>query len=134
MNVASFNVHGLNDALKRAALTRDLTAYKIDICCLQKTKVTELSDEVINNVRIILLQGKCRHYGLGFALNKYWATRLKSYESIDDHIAITTFTLSKNASIKIVNVYAPTQAKSDADVKVRDAFYDQLEAVLSKIN
>ena len=133
-NVASFNVRGLNDALKRAALTRDLTAYKIGICCLQETKFTELSDEVINNTRIIMLTGKFRHNELGFALNKYWATRLKSYETIDDRIAIATFTLSKNASMKIVNIYAPTQAKSDADVKVRDAFYGQLEAVLSKMN
>ncbi len=42
--IASFNVRGLTDPNKQHHLTKDLARYKIDICCLQETKVSELSD------------------------------------------------------------------------------------------
>ena len=60
--------------------------------------------------------------------------RIQSYESIDGRIAIATFKLTNRTSIKIVNVYGPTQAKSNNDERVRDAFYNKLETVLSQIN
>ena len=48
-NIASFNVRGLVKPEKRLALVQDLTSYHVDICCLQETKVTEHSDENIND-------------------------------------------------------------------------------------
>ena len=109
-NVTSFNVRGLNEALKRTALAKDL-AYKIDICCLQETKVNELSDNIINGFRVIIIPGKCQHYRLGFAINKFWAQRLQAYESIDDRIVIATFSITNKTLMKAINVCAPHRQK-----------------------
>lgn len=81
---------------------------------------------------MILLPGKCRHYGLGFVINKFWSKRLKFYEHVNDLIAIATFATSKNTTMKIINIYGPTQAKSNENKSVRDQFYDQLESILAK--
>ena len=40
-SVATFKVKGLKNHVKQEALSRDIEKYKIDICCLQKTKITE---------------------------------------------------------------------------------------------
>lgn len=129
--IASFNVRGLVKANKRHQLATDLARRLVDICVLQETKVSELSDELIGEYRLILLPGKCRHYGLGFAINKFWASRLQSYESINDRIAIATFTLSQRSSMKVINVYAPTQARANENTSERDEFYDKLNQILA---
>lgn len=132
-NIASFNVRGLTQALKRHQLAGDLASRQVDICGLQETKTREFSDEQINDYRLILLPGKCRYYGLGFAINKHWSSRLQSFESIDDRIAVATFKLSARTSLKVINVYAPTQARSNKNTAERDQFYDQLERLLRSI-
>ena len=45
--IATFNVHGLTAAEKKIDLARDINKYRIDICCLQETKVSSLCDETI---------------------------------------------------------------------------------------
>ena len=133
-NIASFNVRGLVKPEKRLALMQDLASYQIDICCLQETKVSEHSDENINDFRLILLPSKSRHYGLGFAMNKLWADRLLTYESISDRIAIAVFRLSKRSIIKVINVYAPTMALTTKYPRVREEVYEQLEGLMNKCN
>ena len=112
--IVSFNVRGLSQESNRHHLAQDLARYNIDICCLQEFKVSELSDEMEGSFRVILLPGKCRRYGLGFALNEHWTKILVTYESIDDRIAVAMFKLSERAFMKVAHVYAPTQAKSNA--------------------
>jgi exonuclease III len=120
--IASFNVRGLTDPTKQRQLTEDIARYHIDICCLQETKVSEFSDEIVGNTRVILLPGECRHYGLGFALNEAWANRLQSTKSISERIATATFKLSEHDAIMtVIKVYGPTQVKADADEKVKNS-------------
>jgi exonuclease III len=104
----------------------------VDICGFQETKCGELTDEQISDYRLILLPGKCCHYVRGFAVNKHWSDRLKNYESISDRIAVATFTLSPRTSMKVINIYAPTQARANKNEQERDQFYEQLERVLRK--
>ena len=47
--LATFNVQGINEASKRLEHISDMTSYKIDICCLQEIKVSEIRDEQIKN-------------------------------------------------------------------------------------
>ena len=117
-----------------ASLTRINVSYQVDIACLQETKVSELNDEKIDGYRVILLPTNSRHYGLGFALNKHWADRLLSYESISDRIAIATFRLFKRSIMKVINVYAPTSALANQKPSVREEFYEQLECQMRKCN
>lgn len=133
-NIASFNVRGLVKPEKRLALAKDLVSYQVDICCLQETKVSEHTDEMIGGYKIILLPSKTRHYGLGFALNKFWTDKLLTYEAISDRIAVATFQLSKRTTMKVVNVYAPTQMLANAKKQIIEEFYEQLDDLLCKIN
>ena len=127
MKIATFNVRGLTQKAKQQDLRKDMHDYDIDICCLQETKVTEESDQIENGYRLILLPSKCRHYGLGFIINRKWADRLISYTSISDRIAKAVFKLTKRTTITILNIYAPTQALTDKNQEQRDQFYEQLE-------
>ena len=40
-SVGTFNVRGLNDEYKQIELVRDIESYKVDVCTLQETKVTD---------------------------------------------------------------------------------------------
>jgi exonuclease III len=135
--IATFNVRGLTKLTKQRDLANDMSRYHIDVCCLQETKVSEFSDEVVDDVRIVLLPGKeCRHYGLGFAMNKDWANRLQHIDDVSDRVASATFKLSDNTTMTVINVYGPTQKRADDDksISIRDEFYDQLEATLNKVS
>lgn len=44
-SVATFNVRGLTNCVNQEALSRDIDKYKLDICCLQETKITEHFDK-----------------------------------------------------------------------------------------
>ena len=85
-------------------------------------------DAKLQLARLILLPGNCRHYGLGFAMNQ------KSFECVDDRIAVATFSTSKSTTMKVINVYDPTLMKAKEDQSIREIFSDQLENVLAKIN
>ena len=58
IKIGSFNVRGLMKPEKHSSLVRDHTSYKVDIGCLQETKVSELNDEIIDGYRVILLPSK----------------------------------------------------------------------------
>ena len=131
--IVTFNVHGLSAAEKKIDLARDINKYRVDICCLQETKVSALCDETIQNVKVILLPCKCRHYGLGFAINSRLAKRLISYKSVNDRIATATFKLSGRSTLKIINVYGPTLDKASKSPDERDRLYEQLDTELSKL-
>ena len=104
----------------------------IDICCLKETKTTHDIDAETRNNRLILLPGQCRHYGLGFAISKGWKDKLVGYKTICDRIASETFQISKRDKLVVLNVYAPTQARSNKNESEREDSYDQLEAVLQQ--
>lgn len=131
--IAIFNVHGLKAAEKKIDLTRDIIKYRVDICCLQETKVRDESDETIIDIRVILIPGKCRHYGLGFAMNKRSSQGLIKFNVINDRIAVATFRLSGRKELKIVNVYGPTLERSTKSPEERESFYEQLESEVRKI-
>jgi hypothetical protein len=65
-------------------------------------------------------------------MNKHWADRLISYKTFSDRIGVALFRLGRRSYLKVVNVYAPTQQRAKADKKVRDLFYDQLEAIVAE--
>ena len=70
-SVATFNARRLKYHVKQEALTRDIDKYKIDICCLQETKITEHFDKTtLHGNKLITKPSNGQHYGNGFILNK----------------------------------------------------------------
>ena len=129
-SLATFNVRGLATQAKQAQLAQDLGTYKVDIMCLQETKVSEQMDSRIDNTRLILIPGQCRHYGLGFALNAEWGQRLINYEPLGDRICVARFDIGREQRLIVINVYAPTQARATANASETDAFYERLAAAV----
>ena len=133
VKIATHNVRGLSNRTKQTCALNDLANYDLDICCLQETKVREEIDyeEDENKSRIILIPGRDkeigRHYGMGFVLNKMWSNKLKTYEYISDRIAKAEFELSNKRRLVVINVYAPTQARADANETEIEAFYSDLQ-------
>ena len=41
LTIASYNIRGLTDKLKKVQLSKDLKFYNDDVCCVQETKITE---------------------------------------------------------------------------------------------
>ena len=75
-NIGTFNVRGLTDEFKQEQLVHDVEKCKIDICCLQETKITENRDINIKDYRLITLQSNSRHYGNGFLISPKWKDRI----------------------------------------------------------
>ena len=119
-SLATFNVRGLVTQAKQAQLAQDLGTYKVDIMCLQETKVSEQMDSRIDNTRLILIPGQCRHYGLGFALNAEWGQRLINYEPLGDRICVARFDIGREQRLIVINVYAPTQARATANASTNN--------------
>ena len=86
--IGTFNVRGLNDKQKRAHLSNDIDNYKVDICCLQETKITEDIDTDINNNRLICFKSENHHYGTGFIVSNKWKNNIYRYWNLSDRISI----------------------------------------------
>ena len=125
---ATFNVRGLTNHVKQEALSKDIDKYKIDIRCLQETKITEHFDKTApHGNRLITIPSNSQHYGNGFILNKKWKNSVHAYWGISDRVLCTT---TKNRQIKkqdknkksdknlmahiitIINVYGPTTERA----------------------
>ena len=64
-NFGTFNIRGLNDKQKQTDLSNDIINYKLDICCIQETKITTDIDTDINGNRLICFNAENHHHGTG---------------------------------------------------------------------
>ena len=53
LTIASYNIWGLTDKLKKVQLSKNLKFYNVDVCCAQETKTTEDIDTNIRYYRLI---------------------------------------------------------------------------------
>ena len=49
LTIASYNIQGLTNKLKKIQLSKDLKLYNVDVCCVQETKITEGIDSNIHD-------------------------------------------------------------------------------------
>ena len=121
--IATWNIHGklyqeLNE--QKYDLIDDMERLKIQICCLQETKMTRDTDVSIpTRGRIINIAARTplgsRQWGLGFYISEEWKELPMKYEYVTDRIAVLQ--IKKLADQKkqytVVNVYAPTRKIPD---------------------
>ena len=62
--------------------------YKLDICCLQETKITNGVDTNINDHRLICIPTDCKHYGNGFIVSPKWKHNIHKYWKVSDRISV----------------------------------------------
>ena len=108
---------------------------KVDICAIQETKTCEADEHIIKNHKLILLNSKSRHYGLGFVISPKIADFVVSYNSISDRVAYLDLTLqSRNGQYKIfrfVNANGPTSTLVKKTPKISSQFYSQLNKAIN---
>ena len=133
--LATFNVRGLKKLYKQGCLSSDIENYKIDVCCLQETKIKEGIDEDIKGCRIISLPSVSHHYGNGFIVSKRWKGNIHKYWKVNERMAILQLKLKskekKEVTINIINVYAPHTQRVKEDAKELDDLYECLNELVS---
>ena len=65
VQIGSFNVRGISTNIAKENLINDLERYKLDLCCLQETKIRNGCDVNIEKHRLICFPSKCKDYGMG---------------------------------------------------------------------
>ena len=88
LNIATFNVRGLTKGFKKVNLVTDLERYKVDLCCLQETKIKNGCDINKKKHRIICFPTKNEHYGMGFLIHKKWKKFVHKAQTVNDRIAV----------------------------------------------
>ena len=95
--IATFNVRGLTQEYKQDQLSRDVNKYKLDICSIQETKITEDMDKNIQKNRLICFAtGKNKSHGNGFLVSKKWADSVNRYWKVSDRICVLELLTAKS--------------------------------------
>ena len=88
-SLGTFNVRGLCDELEKENLADDLERHKIDVCCIQETKIKDGVDITTRKGhRLICLQTKQNSYGNGFMVAKRLVPSINKYWKISDRISV----------------------------------------------
>ncbi len=132
LNIATFNVRGINDIRKQEDLCCDFDRYKIDIACLQETKIKDGVDVNIGNCRLLTFKTECVHYGLGFVWSKSWDNSIHRVWRVNDRIAVLQLISSEQRIITIINVYAPTTARVAHDQTEIENLYEELNTLVAQ--
>ena len=151
-NLATFNVRDLRQEFKRKSLVEDLEKYKLDVCCLQETKIHEGLDININSNRFICLPSESVHYGNGFLVASKMVSHIHKYWKVSDRISVIQFSTkdakhrckqrSEKAKVKqvatrnlisIVNIYAPTIERVKNSTDELDQMYTDLGTLFSEL-
>ena len=88
LKIGTFNVSGVSNKVKQEHLVDDAKKYKVDICCLQETKIQEERDLNIDKLRLITLETSKKHYGNGFLVSPTIANSVHSYWKVSDRIFV----------------------------------------------
>ena len=75
----SWNVRGANDNDKRKVIKALIKKNKVDLVCLQKTKIQEMSRSLIRSLRVgrYGLKGCCWRYSGFFGITGCWSWSIR---------------------------------------------------------
>ena len=136
VSFGTFNIRGLGDEVKKSQLDLDCTRYKMDIICLQETKVTEAYEHIFcsGNKLIVCDQFTGWQRGIGFMVSKRMLPCITTTHQVSNNVAYIDIALpSKNGQqtkCRIVNAYGPTNPTATATPQLRDDFYDELTSAV----
>ena len=161
LSVATFNVRGLVEDLKKDCLGTDVVRYKVDVVCLQETKIKKGCDKTVNNSLLTCFPTSEAAYGIGFVVSSKWKDKIYKQWKVNDRIAIIqlnpdikdkkTYTKpiytkrkmingirikltlkNKRNMITIINCYAPHSEHTRKNPKQTEKFYDQVDSLIRK--
>ena len=140
VSLSTFNIRGLGDEIKQKQLDSDCDRYKMDIICLQETKVTEPYERIYRksgNKLIILQQFSGRHRGIGFLISKRMIPCVIEVKQISTNVAYLDIVLQSKSGVptkcRIVNAYAPHSRAAEVSPKLREDFYEELTCAIENV-
>ena len=86
LTIASYNIWGLTDKLKKVQLSKDLKFYNVNVCCVQETKITEDINTNIHDHQLICQKTNQKDYRNGFLIHTRWTTYTQSMENKQHNI------------------------------------------------
>ena len=99
---------------------------KLDIMGISETRWTESGKIITGNHSMIYSGGIEHKHGVGFIQNKKVANAVIGYWPISERVLMVKL-YGRPSNINIIQVYAPRQDHSDADIEV---FYEEIEKAL----
>ena len=138
VSLATFNIRGLGDNqdnsvhCKREQLGIDLIRYKVDICAIQETKVTEPLDCTLSSgYRLICFEQKDgRHGGLGFVLSPRIMNYVTSWSYVSDRVSYLDLKIPSRSGVpircRVVNAYSSHRKLAAENPHLLENFYSQL--------
>ena len=141
-NVGTFNVRTLQSEIRKKQLSKDLENYKLDIVCLQETKIQEGVDITIDGNRLICFKSDSRYYGCGFLVSRKWIGNIYRTWRVTDRICVIQFKIDihkqaidqgKTNIISIINIYAPTSQRAAKFPEETQGFYSDLNNTIETL-
>lgn len=133
LNVASFNVRGIQNNFKKSELDLHSKRYEVYIIGIQETKIAEASEEMFKsgNKLMIFAQKQTKHRGIGFLICKRLLPHLTMSKKISDDVAYVELDIpskDKDKTIyRIINWYIPTLLKAEENPELTTKFYRDLK-------
>ena len=105
LTIGTFNVRALVKEEKQELSAQDVGNYKIDVCCLQETKIKDDRDITIGvkQHKLIALPSDNRHYGNGFAISNNWKNNIHRHWKVSDRISVLVLAQDRDAWKKFGN-------------------------------
>ncbi|GFN75769.1 endonuclease exonuclease phosphatase domain containing protein [Plakobranchus ocellatus] len=137
-NFGTFNVRGLSCEIKQNQLVEDFDRYKLDILCVQETKIKNGGDWTIRGHRVLLYETECRHYGNSFIIHKNLKPKVLRTWKISDRLRVLQISLDygnaqNKGKVKSLTIYAPTSALTKNNPDKLDKFYNDLQTLIDSL-
>lgn len=128
----STDIQQVEDVRKTAIIDKELSRLKVDIACLQETRLAD-SGTLREDSYTFFWQGKPleepRQHGVGFAVKNTLISSIETPTAGTERILSLRLSTSLGPAT-IVSVYAPTLR---AAPEVKDQFYEALDELISRI-
>ncbi len=130
--ICTYNCRSLAGRTELTHLMEEKKKIKCDVLGLCETRRKEELHAKWNDGNAVRLgkgDGTRTVGGVGFIISKEWAEKVVSCQLISSRIGILNVQVSKKATLKIIQTYAPTNASDDDEI---EEFYRELEGALAQ--
>lgn len=141
LKIGTLNCRGLKSETKRHHIAEDIRSYNMDILALQETHMGDEPPEEISTIdgrETFMVYHSAKDANdartrAGTAIVVRKGTNM-TFKPISSRLCMMKTKLNNNYTITLINAYAPTLPVSEEYPKVREEFYDELEAVVRSVS